>query len=142
MSSFIYDLALQGYLTGTFDMATANVKIALVQITGSGTPYTANQATDQFLSIIPSGAIAAHTSNLTSKTVSDGIFGAANADFGTVTFGQACGALVMYIDTGTPSSSPLICYIDSANCAGLPVTPVGVDISLLFSLTGNLIFSL
>jgi hypothetical protein len=142
MSSFIYDLALQGFLVGSFDMATANIKVALVQITGSGTPYTVNQATDQFLSIIPSGAIAAHTSNLTSKTVTNGIFGAANADFGTVTFTYACGAIVIYIDTGTPSTSSLIAYIDSTNCAGLPITPLGTDISLLFSSTGNLIFSL
>jgi hypothetical protein len=142
MSSFIYDLALQGFLQGSFDMATANVKVALVQITGSGTPYTANQATDQFLSVIPSGAIAAETSNLTSKVTANGIFGAGNASFGSVTFSNPCGAIVIYIDTGTSSTSPLIAYIDSSNCSGLPITPIGTTITLSFSSTGNLIFSL
>lgn len=144
MSSFLYDLALQSFLQAAsgFDMATANVKCALVQITGSGTPYTANQVADQFLSIIPSGAIAAETSNLTGKVTANGIFGASNASFGTVTFSHACGAIVIYIDTGTPSTSPLIAYIDSTNCAGLPITPIGTNISLNFSPTGNLIFSL
>jgi hypothetical protein len=142
MSSFIYDLALQGFLSGAFDMATADVKVALVQITGSGTPYTVDQATDQYLSIIPTGAIAAKTAQLTSVTVSNGIFGAANTTFGTVTFAYPCGALVIYIDTGNVNTSPLIAYVDSTICSGLPITPIGTNISLSFSPTGNLIFSL
>lgn len=142
MSSFIYNKALEGFLKGSFDMATATVKLALVQITGSGTPYTPSQASDQFLSIVPSGAIAAETAALTSVTTANGIFGAANTSFGVVTFGQPCGAMVMYIDTGVTSTSPLIAYLDSANYSGLPITPVGATISVTFSATGNLIFSL
>lgn len=142
MSSFIYNLALQGFAEGSFDLLTATVKVALVQITGSGTPYTANQSTDQFLSVIPSGAIASETAQLTSPTVANGIFGAANTVFTSVSFANACGALVVYIDTGTPSTSPLIAYMDSANYSGLPITPNGGNINLSFSATGNLIFSL
>jgi hypothetical protein len=142
MSSFIYDLALQGFLTGSFDMATATVKIALVQITGSGTPYTANQATDQVFSIIPSGAVASTSPQLTSPVVTNGIFGAANTTFSSVTFGNACGALVMYIDTGTPSTSPLIAYLDSSDYSGLPITPNGGNINVSFPTGANLIFSL
>lgn len=142
MSSFIYDLALQGFLSGSFDMATATVKVALVQITGSGTPYTANQVTDQFFNIIPTGAVASISPQLTSPVVADGIFGAANTTFSSVPSGPACGALVVFIDTGTPSTSPLIAYLDSANYSGLPITPNGSNITLSFSSTGNLIFSL
>ena len=42
MSAFIYDKALQAFLSAMsgFDMASATVKVALVQITGAGTPYT------------------------------------------------------------------------------------------------------
>lgn len=142
MSSFIYDLALQGFLSGSFDMATAVVKVALVQITGAGTPYTVNQATDQFFNIIPTGAVAATSPQLTSPAVSDGIFGAANTTFSSVPSGAACGALVVFIDTGTPSTSPLIAYMDASNYSGLPITPNGSNITLSFSATGNLIFSL
>jgi hypothetical protein len=142
MSSFIYDLALQGFLEGSFDLATADVKVALVQISGSGTPYTADQSTDQFLSIVPSGAIASKSPQLTSPTVANGIFGAANTVFSTVTFSQPVGALVVYIDSGTPSTSPLIAYLDATNYSGLPFTPSGTNVTLSFSPTGNLIFSL
>jgi hypothetical protein len=140
--SFIYNPALQGFAEGSFDLLTANVKIALVQISGTGTPYSANQASDQFLSAVPSGAIAALSPNLSAKTVTNGIFGAANFSFGSVTFGQPCAALVMFIDTGTPSTSPLIAYLDATNYAGLPVTPIGANISVSLANTGNLIFSL
>lgn len=142
MASFIYDLALQGFLEGSFDMASATVKVALVQITGSGTPYTANQSTDQFFNIIPTGAVAASSPQLTSPVTTDGIFGAANTVFSTVTFGHACGALVVYIDTGTPSTSPLIAYLDASDYSGLPITPNGANINLSFSPTGSLIYSL
>lgn len=142
MSSFIYDLALQGFLSGSFDMASATVKVALVQITGSGTPYTVNQATDQFLNIVPSGAIAATSPQLTSPTVVDGIFGAANTVFSSVTFAHACGALVMYIDSGTPSTSPLIAYMDSTDYSGLPITPNGGNIDVSWPTGADLIFSL
>jgi hypothetical protein len=34
------------------------------------------------------------------------------------------------VDTGTPTTDRLICYLDSANVTGLPVTPNGGDITL------------
>ena len=144
MSAFIYDKALQAFLSATsgFDMATATVKVALVQITGSGTPYTVNQSTDQFFSIIPSGAVAAISPQLTTPVVANGIFGADNTTWTSVPSGAACGALVVFVDTGTPSTSPLIAYIDSSIVSGLPITPNGGNINVSFSRTGNLIFSL
>lgn len=120
-----------------YDLATANIKVALVQISGSGTPYTPNQGTDQFLSIIPSGAIAAKTPNLTSVSITNGTFGAANTSFGSVTFSEPCGALVFFIDTGNPATSPLLFYMDSSDYSGLPITPIGTNIALSFSPTGN-----
>jgi hypothetical protein len=59
-----------------------------------------------------------------------------------VTFSQPVGAIVLYIDSGTPSTSPLIAYLDNTNYSGLPFTPTGTNVTLSFSPTGNLIFSL
>lgn len=143
MSSFLYDLALQKYLTGSFDMLTDNIKCLLVQISGSGTPYTVNQITDQFVSVIPSGAIAARSTQLTSPSVTNGIFGAANTVFNTVVFSNPVGAIVFYKDTGSDATSPLIAYVDSTICSGLPFTPApGANVNLSFSPTGNQIFAL
>src|SRR5438094_347328 len=82
-------------------------------------------ATDQFLSAIASGDRVATSGNLASKTSTAGVFNAANVTF-TAVSGAACGALVLYKDTGAAGTSPLIAYIDTAT--GLPVTPNGGDI--------------
>lgn len=139
MSSFIYDLALQGFLEGSFDMATADVKVLLVQTSGG---YTPNQATDQYVSIIGSGNIASRTPQLTSVVTTDGIFGAANTSFTSVSSGPACGALVMYIDSGSDSTSPLIAFMDSTDYSGLPITPNGGNITVAWPTGADLIFSL
>jgi hypothetical protein len=150
MASFIYALAYQAFMTGGFNLSSANIKVALVQISGSGSPYTANPAADQYLSAlpgvtsttVPSGCIASIAGNLTSVVTANGIFGAANVTFGSVTFSQPVGALVLYIDSGSPSSSPLIAYMDSTSYAGLPQTPTGVNIPLSWPTGSDLIFTL
>lgn len=146
MASFWYDLGLQAFAAAAVNWGTGSggdtIKFMLVQITGGGTPYTANQSTDQFVTDIPSGAIAARSPAMTTKVLADGILGAADFVFSTVTFAHACGALVVYKDTGSDATSPLLMYLDSANYSGLPITPSGGNINVTLSPTGNLIASL
>ena len=52
--------------------------------------------------------------------------------------GDPSEALVIYKDTGTESTSPLIMYIDTAT--GLPVTPNGGDITVTWDNGTNKIF--
>jgi hypothetical protein len=134
-NSFVYNLALQGFLEGSFDMASATIKLALVT-----SSYVPNQSTDQFLSIATAN-IVARSATLTSPTTADGIFGAANTVFSTVS-GAACNAMVLYIDAGADSVCPVIAYLYSDYYSGLPITPNGGNIDVSFSPTGNLIFSL
>lgn len=74
-------------------------------------------------------AIVAESSNLASPTV--GVVAAGVFDHADVTFTAVSGASVESLDyfkeTGTDSTSPLICNIDSAT--GLPVTPNGGNIT-------------
>jgi hypothetical protein len=124
-----YDLWLQALLAGTYDIATASVKMMLVRI-GAG-HYVPNFHTDQFVNIIAGGDQIAISPALSSKTITDGVFAAANTVFTAVPAGPAAGALVLFIDTGSQASSPLIYYLDSYS--GLPVTPSGADIDVVFS---------
>jgi hypothetical protein len=116
------------------------VKACLVQITGTGTPYTYAD-TDQFLSDIPSGARASISAALTSKTFSNGVFDADDTIFSAVSAGPACGAIVIFIDTGTPSTSRLVFY-DDTSITGAPVTPSGSDINVIWDNGANKIFAL
>jgi hypothetical protein len=136
MADTAYDLFLQALLAGTNDLATATIKLMLVNIAGGH--YTPDFTTDQYLSVIASGDRIAATSALTSVSITDGVFDAANTLWTAVASGPAAGAFVIYIDTGTPSTSPLLAYIDSYS--GLPVTPNGSNIDVSF--TGSGIFTL
>ena len=66
------------------------------------------------------------------------------ADANDVTFTSVTGAsieaIVLYKDTGTDSTSPLIAFIDTAT--GLPITPNGGDIIVTWDNGANKIFKL
>jgi hypothetical protein len=139
MANLIYDKGRQAFLEGSIAILTDNIKVALVQIGGGH--YVINSATDQFLGIaIAGGDIKARTANLASKTSTAGVFNAANTVFAAVAAGAADGAIVIFKDTGTDNTCPLIAYIDSY--AGLPVTPNGSDINVSWPTDSNKIFKL
>lgn len=52
----------------------------------------------------------------------------------TAVSGASVESLVFYKDTGTPSTSNLICFFDTAT--GLPLTPNGGDVNVTFNASG------
>jgi hypothetical protein len=94
--------------------------------------YTFNAA-HEFLSSVPVGARVAMTASLTGKTFTNGIFKTANTLFPSAA-GAVSEAYIVYIHTGTDSTSRIIQFIDTAT--GLAITPNGADISLTFHATG------
>lgn len=123
MANAFYDSFLENCLgTGTnIDFDADTIKVALVD---TGT-YTVNLATHDFYDDV-SGVVGT-PATLASKTVTDGTFDAANVTYTSVT-GNTVEALVVYKDTGTPSTSDLIAYFDTGT--GFPVTPNGGDITI------------
>lgn len=121
MANTLYDNARQMFLEGQLNWQTDTVKCILVD-TGAYTPQT---ATHKFLSDISSSARIAGPVTLTAKTTTGGAADAADCTF-TAVSGASIEAIVLYKDTGSESTSPLIAYIDTAT--GLPITPNGGDI--------------
>lgn len=76
---------------------------------------------------------------LTSPTVTQGVADAADVTYTSVS-GNSIEAIMLYKDTGTPSTSRMIAYIDSAT--GLPLTPNGGDITVQWDNGANKIFKL
>ena len=134
MANAIYDLARQSFATQnpSIDWDTDTIKAVLVQ-TGAG-HYVVNTASDQFLTAIASGDRIATSSALTSVTGTAGVLDAADVTFSAVT-GNTIGAIVLYKDTGSAATSPLIAYIDTAT--GLPVTPNGGSITITWDNGAN-----
>lgn len=138
MATQLYPLGRQAFAQAGISWTSNNIKVALV-ITGGG-HYVVNFSTDQYLAIISGGDIVSTTANLSGKTATNGTCNASNTTFSAVAAGPAAGALVIYYDTGSSATSPLIAYID--NYAGLPVTPNGSDINVSWPTDSNKIFTL
>ena len=133
MANTLYDAARQRFLEAQINWMTDTVKVLLVD-TGAYTPQT---AVHQYLSDISGSARIAGPVTLTSKTTTGGAADAADVTFTSVT-GPSIEAIVIYIDTGTESTSPLVAFIDTAT--GLPITPNGSDIIVTWDNGVNKIF--
>ena len=111
--SQIYPLARQLFATGVLDWATANVKAALLAA-GYMPDFT-----QQYLSGIPASVILATTANIAGKTGAAGYLDGNTTSFGVVGAGTA-GYILFYQDTGSPSTSPLILFLDTPDIPGMP----------------------
>ncbi len=138
MANFLYNKWKENILqfTANNNLSAGTVKVALVD-TGVYTLGT-QSTTDQFYDNGSANDVASATvgtpQTLGSKTFTNGVFDAADVTFTAVT-GNSVEALVIYIDTGTPTTSPLVAYIDTS-VTGLPVTPNGGNITIQWNASG------
>jgi hypothetical protein len=100
--------------------------------------YTVAIDTHEFASDVAAASKVA-TATLAGKSSALGVADANDTVFSAVT-GDPSEALILWKDTGTQSTSPLIAYIDTAT--GLPVTPNGGDITVQWDSGANKIFKL
>ena len=135
MANTLYDAARKRFLEAQINWQTDTIKVLLVD-TGAYTPQT---ATHEYLSDISSSARIAGPVTLTSKSTAGGAADAADITFTSVT-GASIEAIVIYKDTSSEPTSPLIAYIDTAT--GLPITPNGGDIIVTWDNGTNKIFKL
>jgi len=133
MANKLYPKGKEHLLAKDIDMADDTIKVVLVDV--ADYTYSDNH---NALNDIPSAARVA-TATLASKTITNGVFDAANVTFLAVT-GDPSEALVIYMDSGVESTSYLIAYIDTAT--GLPVTPNGGDITVTWDDGASKIFAL
>ena len=136
MANALYDKGREKFLRGEIAWQTDQIKAVLVDMADyPGFSLSSNE----FLSDIPVGARVATTASFTGKTTTNGVADADDPVF-TAASGDQSEAIVIYKDTGTAATSPLIAYIDTAT--GLPVTPNTGDINVIFDNGSNKIFKL
>ena len=129
MANALFDAGRENILGGDIDWDAANIKTNLLD----GADYTRNIATDNALDDIPSAARVATSGNLTSKTKTGGTADAADVTWTAVT-GDPCEMVGHHKDSGVESTSFLICNHDTST--GLPITPNGADINLIYNASG------
>lgn len=103
MANTLFDAARQRFLEAQINWLTDTMKVLLVD-TGAYTPQT---AVHQYLSDVSVSSRIAGPVTLTSKTTTGGAADAADVTFTNVT-GASIESIVIYSDTGTESTSPLI----------------------------------
>lgn len=133
MANTLYDYCRQRFLEAQINWMTDTIKVLLV----STSAYTPQTAVHQHLADIPISARIAGPVTLTAKATTGGAADAADCTFTSVS-GATINAIVIYKDTGTEATSPLIAYIDTAT--GLPITPNGGDIIATWDNGVNKIF--
>jgi hypothetical protein len=129
MTAQLYPLAKQAFLTAGMNLSSDNIKLALLDNT-----YTYSGA-HQHVSDLT--GIIVRSGNLASKSVTNGVFNAANETITAVVTGHTIVAVVGYDDTGTDSTSQLIWYDD-----GISTNTNGGDITVNFDTGAAKIFAL
>ncbi len=135
MANTFYGLFFDQIGVEPINLLANNIKAILVSNT-----YTPNFSTDEFLSIIPGGAILSTSTNLASKTLALGIFDADDVTFVAVTGGSTGTYINLYKDTGVAGTSRLICSFDTG--INLPVSTNGGDIVVQWPSGAGKIFTL
>jgi len=140
MANQLYPKAKEDFLAGNLNLSSNTVTIALIDTD----VYTFSSSHEDRADIQNTAVIS--TTDLASKTITSGVFDAADATFTSVT-GANAEALILYHNTGDAendgtdqSTSRLIAYIDTAT--GLPILPNGGDITVRFSDGVSKIFAL
>lgn len=121
MAITLYGKARQYYSFPS--IVTDDIKVVLADIRNGHYAISANS--DRYLSDIALADRIAISGVLTGKSFTNGLFVANNFTYGVLAAGNACGALVIFHDSGDASTSDLLMYVDSY--PGLPVTPDGLQ---------------
>lgn len=134
MANTLYPKYKEAALGGDVALDSANIRIILIDTAN----YTYSTAHD-FLDDVGGSARVATSGNLANKTITNGIFDADDITL-TAVSGATVEAVIIYEHTGTEGTSHLIAYIDTGT--GLPFTPNGGDVQVVWSSSGTKIFEI
>jgi hypothetical protein len=130
MANAIYPKWKQALMSGgSSSVLTATVRAYLID----ANVYTYS-ASHTFVSDL-TGIVGSASGDFQNKTFTDGVFDADNISFTGVT-GNSAEAIVIFIETFSGSSfNRLVAYLDTG-FTGLPITPNGNDIPVVWSPDG------
>lgn len=135
MANALYGKGRQKFLEGSIAWLTDTIKVALIDTAS----YTVSIDVHEFWSDASAGLVGT-LQTLGTKTSTLGVADAANVSFTGLSSAPSIEALIILKDTGMPSTSPLIAYIDTAT--GLPVAAGATQVDVTWDDGANKIFKL
>lgn len=134
MANTLFDPGREGFLDGSIDWDTDDIRVMLVL---SSYSFSASHKFVSDLGAVDNGRSVAFAS----KTVTNGVADAADTSL-TATAATASKALVIFKHTGSDATARLIAYIDTPT-SGLPFTPsAGQTVNIAWDNGANKIFKL
>lgn len=128
--------------TPAFNLATDTIKAMLVRNTYTfGATHNVVSDLTPASNEVTGGGYARQT--LASKTITEddtnnrAVFSAANLSFSNIS-GTNISAVILFKDTGSDGTSPLLCYIDSG---GFPLTVTGLAIAIAWHANGIILLT-
>ncbi len=134
MANALYAKGKEKILAAAINFVDDTIKVALVKNT-----YPQDLTNDEFFSAIATYVVGT-PQTLASKTITNGVFDAADVTYTTVPAGSTLEGVVIYKDTGVAGTSALLAYID--NITGFPLATNGGDITIQWDNGAYKIFSL
>ena len=129
MANVWYDKGVEKFASAQCNWGTGTGGDTIKAVGVDVADYTFSQS-HEFLSDIAAGGRVCTSPAFTGKTLTAGTLDANDITFTAVT-GDPFEAIVVYKDTGSAATSPLLLYIDTAT--GLPATPSGGDLDVTWS---------
>jgi len=133
LANALYPKGKEKFLSGSIDLTTATIKVAAL------TSLTYNAA-HEFYSDVNTNVVGT-PATLASKTVTSGVFDAADATITGISSGTVT-RLVIYKDTGSAATSPVIAFMDTGSGGAISVTPSGADLIVVWDSGSYKIFSI
>lgn len=133
MANAVYPKYMEAVIQASSGSSLAGtLKAALVDTD----TYTYSAAHDFYDDV--SAGVVGTPQTIGSKTYTAGLLDGTGVTYTAVT-GDPCEAIIIFLDTGTPSTSRLVAYLDTG-VTGLPVTPNGGDITITWNASGIIQF--
>lgn len=136
MANSLYTLGKQGLLHGSFVLDSDTIKLGLLS-----SSYTPNLATHQFYSDVNANTLGT-PQTMGGISITNGVFNSSSVTFTAVAGGSTVKYFVIYKDTGTAGTSPLLVLIDTTTGVSLPFNTNGGDITFTPDSGTNKIFKL
>ena len=134
MANALYAKGKEKILAAAINFVDDTIKVALVKNT-----YPQDLTNDEFFSAIATYVVGT-PQTLASKTITNGVFDAADVTYTTVPAGSTLEGVVIYKDTGVAGTSALLAYV--GDITGFPLATNGGDITIAWSNGAYKIFSL
>ena len=133
MANKLYPKGAEKILGGSINLTSDTIKVALLS-----DAYTYSSSREFLSDVSASELNTAQT--LGTKSVTNGVFDAADSVYTAVTAGANARYLAIYKDTGVAGTSSLIFFLDTVT--GLPMATNGGDITVQWDNGSYKIFSL